>query len=90
MTDVFPHSYFPHTESQRSEMLASIGAANVDELFTDIPIQFRNPVLELPPALTELELVRELAYLAKQNLVPGDYPCFLGGGVYRHFIPSVV
>ena len=90
MTDVFPHSYFPHSESQRNEMLTTIGAANVDELFTDIPIRFRNPVLDLPPALTELELVRELAYLAKRNSVPGDYPCFLGGGVYRHFIPSVV
>ena len=90
MTDVFPHSYFPHTESQRNEMLASIGATNVDELFTDIPIRFRNPVLELPPPLTELELFRELTTLAKRNSVPGDYTCFLGAGVYRHFIPSVV
>lgn len=90
MTDVFPHSYFPHTESQRDEMLASIGAANVDELFTDIPTRFRNPVLELPPALTELELFRELTTLAKRNSAPGDYACFLGAGVYRHFIPSVV
>ena len=90
MTDPFPHSYLPHTEAERREMLAAIGAASVDELFADIPDAFRNPALSLPPALTELELFREIGGLAKRNAVPGDYPCFVGGGVYRHFIPSVV
>ncbi|MDE2802329.1 MAG: aminomethyl-transferring glycine dehydrogenase subunit GcvPA [Chloroflexota bacterium] len=90
MTDPFPHSYLPHTEAERQEMLAAIGVASVDELFADIPDAFRNPELSLPPALTELELFREIGGLAKRNAVPGDYPCFVGGGVYRHFIPSVV
>lgn len=90
MSDPFPHSYLPHTEAERREMLAAIGAASVDELFADIPEAFRNPELSLPPALTELELFREIGGLAKRNAVPGDYPCFVGGGVYRHFIPSVV
>ncbi|MDE2899995.1 MAG: aminomethyl-transferring glycine dehydrogenase subunit GcvPA [Chloroflexota bacterium] len=90
MTDPFPHSYLPHTEAERQEMLAVIGVGSVDELFADIPDAFRNPALSLPPALTELELFREIGGLAKRNAVPGDYPCFVGGGVYRHFIPSVV
>ena len=90
MSAPFPHSYLPHTEAQRQEMLAAIGVASVDELFADIPDAFRNPDLSLPPALTELELFREIGGLAKRNAVPGDVPCFVGGGVYRHFIPSVV
>ena len=90
MSAPFPHSYFPHTEEQRREMLAAIGVSSVDELFADIPDAFRNPDISLPPALTELELFREIGALAKRNAVPGDYPSFVGGGVYRHFIPSVV
>ena len=90
MMNVFPHSYFPHTDSQRDEMLKVIGVDDVDDLFSDIPQRFRNPDLDLPPALTELELGRELSGLAKKNAAPGDYACFLGAGVYRHFIPSVV
>ncbi|MQG77432.1 MAG: aminomethyl-transferring glycine dehydrogenase subunit GcvPA [SAR202 cluster bacterium] len=90
MNDVFPHSYFPHTQAQRAEMLAVVGVGSVDELFADIPERFRNPEFHLPPALTELELGRELGGLAKKNAVPGEYASFLGAGVYRHFIPSVV
>lgn len=90
MNDAFPHSYFPHTETQRAEMLAVVGVGSVDELFADIPERFRNPHFNLPPALTELELGSELGALAKKNAVPGEYACFLGAGVYRHFIPSVV
>jgi glycine dehydrogenase subunit 1 len=90
MTESVPHSYFPHTESQRREMLAVVGVDSVDALFADIPQQFRNPDFVLPPALTELELGRELGALARKNAVPGEYASFLGAGVYRHFIPSVV
>lgn len=90
MNDVFPHSFFPHTEAQRAEMLAVVGVGSVNELFADIPERFRNPDFDLPPALTELELGRELGALARKNAVPGEYASFLGAGVYRHFVPSVV
>jgi len=80
MNDVFPHSYFPHTETQRAEMLAVVGVGSVDELFADIPERFRNPDFDLPPALTELELGSELGALAKKNAVPGEYASFLGAG----------
>ena len=90
MPTPFPHSYLPHTEAQRREMIDAVGVSSVDELFADIPDAFRNPDITLPPALTELELLREIGGLAKRNAVPGEVPCFVGGGVYRHFIPSVV
>ncbi|QBS37981.1 aminomethyl-transferring glycine dehydrogenase subunit GcvPA [Thermaerobacter sp. FW80] len=82
--------YIPHTDEDREAMLAALGIASVDELFRDIPPELRlGRPLDLPPALTEPELVAHLEALAAAN--PGTTKvCFLGGGVYDHFIPSVV
>ena len=89
-----PHPYIPNTDEDRRAMLDIIGAASADELFADIPPQFRIDGLSLPPALSEQELVAEMAALAGANRVPGQDSasggCFLGAGAYRHFIPSVV
>lgn len=90
MADGFRHPYLPNTDEQRRAMLAAVGAASQDELFADIPAAYRDPEMRLPPPLTELELRRELEALAARNAIPGEFACFLGGGVSRHFIPSVV
>ena len=72
-------------------MLDVIGARSLDELFADIPPEFRIDALGLPPALSELDLAREMAELAHKNVVAGNGTAlFLGGGAYRHFIPSTV
>ena len=86
----FHSPYTPNTDDDRRQMLDAIGAASVDELFSDIPEEYRNPGLDLPPPASELELRREIEALANQNLTPGDYACFLGAGAYRHFIPAIV
>ncbi|MBI2919285.1 MAG: aminomethyl-transferring glycine dehydrogenase subunit GcvPA [Chloroflexi bacterium] len=83
-------SYSSHTEDQRRAMLDAVGVASVDELFQDIPLLFRNPRLDLPAPLSELELRRELGALAGRNANLEEYACFLGAGAYRHFIPGVV
>ncbi len=84
-------AYFLHTQADREAMLAEIGVSSVDELFGMIPaeLQMRRP-LDLPPALTELELSSHLAALAARNGSPSRELCFLGGGAYDHFIPAVV
>jgi len=82
--------YIPNTEAQRQEMLKAIGVASAEELFQDIPPSRRNPSLDLPSPLSELELTCEIEEMARQNCTPGQYACFLGGGVYRHFVPAVV
>ena len=38
-------------------MLAAIGVASTDQLFADIPPEHARPALDLPPALSELELL---------------------------------
>ena len=82
--------YLPNTEDDRREMLRTLGIDSVEELFSDIPEQFRNPPFELPAPLSELELRRDLEALAAQNLHVGGHVSFLGAGAYNHFIPSVV
>ena len=82
--------YIANTDAHRRAMLAAIGVGSSDELFADIPPEFRIEGLSLPPALSEPELARELSALAERNRPAGAMPCFLGGGAYRHFIPSVV
>ena len=86
----FTSPYSPNTEADRRQMLEAIGVSSVEELFKDIPDQYRNPPLKLPPPRSELELRRYVDGLAAMNMVPGDYSCFLGAGSYRHHIPAVV
>jgi len=91
MTPRSPHPYIPNTDDDRHSMLDAIGIRGVDELFVDIPGDFRIGGLNLPPALPELDLTREMASLAAQNIVAANgVASFLGGGAYRHFIPSTV
>ncbi len=72
-------------------MLETIGVASVNDLFTTIPLPFQlNRALDVPPALTEMELQQHISELARRNASADDAVCFLGGGSYDHFIPSVV
>src|SRR5438067_10099101 len=70
-------------------MLAAIGVASIDELFRDIPAKVRHQrELDVPPALSEAELQRHMEELAGKNVV--DEICFLGAGIYDHYVPAVV
>src|SRR5580698_1617660 len=84
-------SYVLNTPEDQKAMLAKIGAASVEELFAPIPSALRlNRPLDVPPALSEMELERHISQLAGRNQGASDAVCFLGGGAYDHFIPSVV
>lgn len=83
-------TYIPNTQADRQAMLADIGVGSVEDLFNDIPEARRRPVLRLPPALSEMELLAEMRFLSQANASLESYSCFLGAGAYRHFIPSVV
>jgi glycine dehydrogenase subunit 1 len=72
-------------------MLARIGVASVEDLFRAIPAILRlGRPLDVPPALSEIELEQHLTELARRNQGAADAVCFLGGGSYDHFIPAVV
>lgn len=57
------------------------------ELFEDLPQELRDPEVDLPPGMDEATLLDHIRELADKNSTRG--PDFLGGGVRRHFIPSV-
>ena len=82
--------YTPNTDEDRRQMLEAIGVDSIEELFKDIPEDYMINALDLPPARSEPELMAYVQQLADTNMVPGDYACFLGAGVYRHHIPAVV
>lgn len=84
--------YIPHTEKDRQDMLATIGAASIDELFREIPENLRVEPgsLNLPPALDEPRLMAHLHDLASKNVNLADVTCFLGAGIYDRYIPATV
>jgi len=83
--------YLPLTDEDRRAMLGVIGAKSVDDLFGDVPAALRlSAPLDLPSGLGEIEIERELASLAAQNMAAGAVPSFLGAGAYRHHVPAAV
>jgi glycine dehydrogenase subunit 1 len=72
-------------------MLAAIGASSVDELFEQIPEPLRlGRELDLPAGLGEAEVYERLAELASRNADAESQVCFLGAGMYDHYVPAIV
>ena len=86
----FQSHYIPNTQEEQLQILSVLGLDTIGELFLDIPEEFRNPTLDLPGPLSELEIKQELAGLASRNRPLDSGPSFLGAGSYHHFIPSIV
>ncbi len=84
-------NYTQITPAQRQEMFKAIGISDIDELFTPIPEALRlDRELDLPAPASELELQRELNRLGRQNNGSDTHACFMGGGAYDHFIPTLI
>jgi glycine dehydrogenase subunit 1 len=83
--------FAPHTDDEVREMLATIGASSLDDLFEQIPerVRLQEP-LGLPDGVSELEIVEELRGLASRNRHVDELACFAGAGAYDHYVPSAV
>lgn len=84
---MFP--YISNTENEQKEMLGKIGVKNLDGLFSNIPSDLIIDSLNLPTAMSELEVTRKMTKLANENKTINELTCFLGAGSYDHYIPSV-
>jgi glycine dehydrogenase subunit 1 len=82
--------FTPHTDAERIEMLKVIGVKNIEDLFKDVPASHRYPNLNLPSAMSEMEITAQLQELAAANASTRDMVSFLGAGAYQHFIPAAV
>ena len=83
--------YICGTDAEIREQLNVIGISSLDDLFHCIPQELKNAHFEdLPPAMGEYELTREIKHIAGKNRIKDGAVCFMGGGAYEHFIPAVV
>jgi len=72
-------------------MLEAIGVDSIEDLFADIPAELRlDRPLELPDGLSETEVFDLLAALAARNADADSELCFLGAGMYDHYVPAIV
>jgi glycine dehydrogenase subunit 1 len=86
---MFP--YIPNTLEDEKLMLKSIGAESIEELFSDIHDDVKlNRKLDINPPMSELEVQKHIKALSNKNKSTEDLVCFLGAGVYDHYIPAIV
>ncbi|CAC6692964.1 TPA: aminomethyl-transferring glycine dehydrogenase subunit GcvPA [Staphylococcus aureus] len=85
------HRYIPLTEKDKQEMLQTIGAKSIGELFGDVPSDILlNRDLNIAEGEAETTLLRRLNCIASKNITKETHTSFLGAGVYDHYAPSVV
>ena len=83
--------YLPLSDADRSAMLARIGVADIDALFSDVPAaKLLDKLPDLPRRKTELAVERHLARLAAKNVPASSVPFFVGAGAYKHHVPASV
>jgi glycine dehydrogenase subunit 1 len=82
--------FIPHTAEEREAMLKTIGVEKLEDLFADVPKEYRFPQLDLPPAFSEMEALSALSDLAEANEPVGNLVSFLGAGAYHHYVPAAV
>ena len=81
--------YLPKSPAEREKMLAEIGVASIDELFSVIPAEHRlRRELDVPRAYAESEIIDYFKAAGAKNAT--DYTSFLGAGAYRHYRPVVI
>jgi glycine dehydrogenase subunit 1 len=80
-------AFIPHTPDDIDRMLDVIGVRSIEELFDEIPAGLRAGVLNLPPALSEMEIGR---LMSERAAIDGRPLNFIGAGAYEHHIPAPV
>src|SRR5512143_808411 len=82
--------YVPNSDSDREAMLQLIGVKHIEDLFKDVPEQYRFPTLDIPESLAEMEAMENMQEISSANSSTQDMVCFLGAGAYHHYIPAAV
>ena len=85
----FENRHIGPNESSTAEMLNFIGVASLEELINQtVPskIRLKQP-LNLPPAVSEFEFLKEFKKLAQKNKV---FKSYIGTGYYDTIVPGVI
>ncbi|PTI06661.1 aminomethyl-transferring glycine dehydrogenase subunit GcvPA [Staphylococcus warneri] len=85
------HRYIPLTDQDKQDMLDTIGAKSINELFGDVPSDILlNRDLGIASGEAETTLLKRLNKVASKNITKETHTSFLGAGVYDYYAPSVV
>jgi len=86
------HPFLPNLEDETiQKMLRQVKAGSIADLFSDIPEQLRlGRKLAIPKGEGEAVVRKEMTARLAKNKTPPESLCFLGGGVYPHYIPAAV
>jgi len=81
--------YLPKSPSDREAILKAIGERSIDDLFSQIPAEYRlDRDLKVPRQMAESEIMDWFRERAREN---GDgYATFLGVGAYYHYRPVII
>ncbi|MDP9288767.1 MAG: aminomethyl-transferring glycine dehydrogenase subunit GcvPA [Thermoproteota archaeon] len=80
-------NYVPTTKKDEKIMLERVGVKSVEELVDSFRPMISNERLDLPPALTEMQLMQHMRNISKGNKI---MRYFVGAGSYNHYIPSAL
>ncbi|MBS7456055.1 aminomethyl-transferring glycine dehydrogenase subunit GcvPA [Coralloluteibacterium stylophorae] len=80
--------FIPHSDDDVRQMLATIGADDIEALFDEIPASLKVRSLEkVPEGLSEMDVSRLMRERARADEVELN---FAGAGAYEHHIPAAV
>jgi len=82
--------YISNTDNDKKAMLETIGVSKFDDLLVKVPKSLRSFKMELPEGTSELELLREMVEIGRENKNFHDFASYLGAGNYDHFVPTAV
>jgi glycine dehydrogenase subunit 1 len=88
---VYP--YIPNSVPEvRAEMLKTVGISSTEDIYAEIPdhLRFKRRLNTPGPIESEYALRRHVEELLDKNKDCKQYIGFLGGGIYNHYVPSVV
>jgi len=73
------------------QMLKYIGVKRIDDLFKDIPEEIRfKGKLRIPGPFSEQDIAKRFSERLSHVIDPSKILCFRGGGVWPHYVPSVI
>ncbi|MEO7144684.1 MAG: aminomethyl-transferring glycine dehydrogenase subunit GcvPA [Bryobacteraceae bacterium] len=81
--------YLPKSDSERREMLDTLGIARLEDLFAHLPPEvLSSRPLAIDPGKSEYEIVDYFRARGDENA--NGYASFLGAGAYAHYRPVLV
>ena len=77
MAKQFP--YIGNSEIEQEAILEYLGIKSAEDLFVDIPKEYRDSNLsEIPSSISEMQLVEHLTLLSEKNINPNPSKSFIG------------